>query len=203
MGGCSARHMSCSLREGRPAHRPHDVFAFEVNMDNRPTSNAIPPMAPSSPSSSPPPPPLTWPDDPMSGQDLGIAHPLHSRPLPRMAVVGQSVIPVRLQLPPVAPSERVVQPMDRSPNTSCQGPNTSCQGATPAGPPDVAASRDGVSTCRSAPIRHVEQPSALPAASQLMVMAVIEVFHLPGMSLVTWTCGRGRVRERAGSGLRQ
>src|SRR5579872_6113554 len=32
----------------------------------------------------------------------------------------------------------------------------------------------------SAPIRHVEQPQKLPAASQLTVMAVIEVFHLPG-----------------------
>lgn len=60
MGGSSARHTIYSLQKGRSAHRPRDVFAFEVNMDNRPTSDAIPAMPPSSPSSStPPPPPLT------------------------------------------------------------------------------------------------------------------------------------------------
>jgi hypothetical protein len=46
-------------RRNRSTHRPNDVFAFEVNMDNRPTSDAIPAMPPSSPSSSTPPPPLT------------------------------------------------------------------------------------------------------------------------------------------------
>jgi hypothetical protein len=71
------------------------------------------------------------------------------------------------------------------------------QGSHRAGPPDAATSRDGAVDMSSATIRHVEQPPAVPAASQLTVMAVIEVFHLPGMSLV-----HDGSRARSGKGTR-